>query len=65
MLESFLAPGAQKLDIGAGGPAAGLVYGQSVTDACMDWDMTHTVLAQLARSARARAGARRPARGGR
>jgi 3-deoxy-7-phosphoheptulonate synthase len=65
MLESFLAPGAQKLDIGAGGPAAGLVYGQSVTDACMDWDMTHTVLAQLSRSARARAGARRPARGGR
>ncbi len=31
-----------------------LVYGQSVTDACMDWDVTASVLGQLAASARTR-----------
>ena len=29
-------------------------YGQSVTDACMDWDVSAEVLANLARSSRAR-----------
>ena len=41
MLESFLVGGAQNLDVAD--HAAGtddLVYGQSVTDACMDWDVT-------------------------
>ena len=43
----------------AGGTATaagrdGLVYGQSVTDACMDWDVTASVLGQLAASARTR-----------
>ncbi|MET1063598.1 MAG: 3-deoxy-7-phosphoheptulonate synthase [Arthrobacter sp.] len=55
MLESFLVGGAQNLDIAE--HAAGtdeLVYGQSVTDACMDWDVTASVLAQLAASARVR-----------
>jgi len=49
MLESFLAGGAQKLDVAA--VAAGdaeLVYGQSVTDACMGWETTELVLEQLA-----------------
>ncbi|NKX53429.1 3-deoxy-7-phosphoheptulonate synthase [Arthrobacter mobilis] len=53
MLESFLAGGAQKLQIPAvpaGRPA--LVYGRSVTDACMDWNVTCEVLGQLARSVR-------------
>ncbi len=59
MLESFLVGGAQNLDVTAGGKdgAAGrdeLVYGQSVTDACMDWDVTAAVLGQLAASARTR-----------
>lgn len=67
MLESFLVGGAQALevnaavnaDVTAGGKdgAAGrdqLVYGQSVTDACMDWDVTASVLGQLAASARTR-----------
>lgn len=40
MLESFLVAGAQKL----GGE---LVYGQSVTDKCMDFDTTAQVLAHL------------------
>lgn len=55
MLESFLAGGAQSLDVEkvAAGEAE-LTYGQSVTDACMDWDVTAEVLANLARSSRAR-----------
>jgi 3-deoxy-7-phosphoheptulonate synthase len=55
MLESFLVGGAQKLDVGdvAAGTAV-LAYGQSVTDACMEWDVTADVLAALAGAARAR-----------
>ena len=34
MLESFLVAGRQDL------AASPLVYGQSITDACMDWDTT-------------------------
>lgn len=55
MLESFLVGGAQKLDVdGVANGRAALVYGQSVTDACMEWDVTVEVLANLARSSRAR-----------
>ena len=43
MLESFLVAGRQ--DHEAGAP---LRYGQSITDACMDWDTTSEVLEQLA-----------------
>ncbi|MDQ0277868.1 3-deoxy-7-phosphoheptulonate synthase [Arthrobacter silviterrae] len=55
MLESFLVGGAQNLDVDqvAAGTAS-LTYGQSVTDACMEWDVTADVLANLARSSRAR-----------
>ncbi|MEE2567853.1 3-deoxy-7-phosphoheptulonate synthase [Pseudarthrobacter sp. J64] len=55
MLESFLVGGAQNLDVAE--HAAGrddLVYGQSVTDACMEWDVTVSVLEQLAASSRKR-----------
>jgi 3-deoxy-7-phosphoheptulonate synthase len=55
MLESFLVGGAQNLDVAK--QLAGeqeLVYGQSVTDACMEWDVTASVLEQLASSARKR-----------
>ncbi|WP_442544783.1 3-deoxy-7-phosphoheptulonate synthase [Arthrobacter sp. KN11-1C] len=55
MLESFLVGGAQNLDVER--QLAGeqeLVYGQSVTDACMEWDVTASVLDQLAASARKR-----------
>lgn len=55
MLESFLVGGAQNLDVAE--HAAGrseLVYGQSVTDACMDWEVSVSVLNQLAASARKR-----------
>jgi 3-deoxy-7-phosphoheptulonate synthase len=49
MLESFLVAGRQ--DLGSDAP---LVYGQSITDACMDWDTTVTVLDGLAAAVRAR-----------
>jgi hypothetical protein len=45
MLESFLVAGRQE----PGDPAA-LTYGQSVTDACMDIEMTAAVLETLAAS---------------
>jgi 3-deoxy-7-phosphoheptulonate synthase len=45
MMESFLVEGRQDL-----GGAATLRYGQSVTDACMGWDTTVGVLAELARA---------------
>src|SRR3989454_1953752 len=49
MMESFLVDGRQDLK----NPAA-LRYSQSVTDACMGWEMTVPVLAELARAVRAR-----------
>jgi len=52
MLESFLVAGRQDLE-GAGDD---LTYGQSITDACMDWDSTVSVLEQLAAAVRARRG---------
>jgi 3-deoxy-7-phosphoheptulonate synthase len=48
MLESFLVAGRQDLDSGP------LTYGQSITDACMDWDATVAVLERLAGAVRAR-----------
>ena len=45
MIESNLVAGAQPL-----------VYGQSITDACIDWQETHTLLAELAAAVRARRG---------
>ncbi|RIK11975.1 MAG: 3-deoxy-7-phosphoheptulonate synthase [Acidobacteria bacterium] len=53
MLESFLVPGRQE-------PAPqGLVYGQSVTDACMGWEATVEILDDLAAAVRDRRRARR------
>ena len=49
MLESFLVAGRQDHDGGAQ-----LRYGQSITDACMDWDTTSEVLEQLATAVQAR-----------
>jgi 3-deoxy-7-phosphoheptulonate synthase len=51
MLESFLREGRQEP-----GDPAGLVYGRSVTDACMDFDSTVEVLATLAGAVRKRRG---------
>jgi 3-deoxy-7-phosphoheptulonate synthase len=49
MLESFLVGGCQKLVA-----PADLVYGQSITDACLDWESTVSVLEGLAGAVRAR-----------
>jgi 3-deoxy-7-phosphoheptulonate synthase len=49
MLESFLVDGRQELT-----DPAHLAPGQSITDACMGWDMTLPVLENLASAVRAR-----------
>lgn len=49
MIESHLVEGNQNLD--SGKP---LVYGQSVTDACIGWEDTEALLRQLARAVQAR-----------
>jgi 3-deoxy-7-phosphoheptulonate synthase len=49
MLESFLVDGRQDLR-----DPASLVYGQSITDACMGWEMTVPVLHELAAAVRRR-----------
>ena len=49
MMESFIVDGRQELV-----EKSRLVYGQSITDACMGWDMTVPVLYELAEAVRAR-----------
>jgi 3-deoxy-7-phosphoheptulonate synthase len=49
MLESFIVAGRQDLV-----PGRPLIYGQSITDACLDWDTTVEVLDGLAEASRAR-----------
>ncbi|HVX43689.1 MAG TPA: 3-deoxy-7-phosphoheptulonate synthase [Mycobacteriales bacterium] len=51
MLESFLVAGRQNHELGQ---TRDLVYGQSITDGCLDWAMTETVLAELAGAVAAR-----------
>ncbi|HKW79065.1 MAG TPA: 3-deoxy-7-phosphoheptulonate synthase [Candidatus Limnocylindria bacterium] len=49
MIESFLVAGRQELK-----EPASLVYGQSITDACIGWDETEALLGELAAAVRAR-----------
>jgi 3-deoxy-7-phosphoheptulonate synthase len=49
MLESNLVAGTQKLV-----PGQPLVYGQSITDACIDWPQTYELLKDLAAAVRSR-----------
>jgi 3-deoxy-7-phosphoheptulonate synthase len=49
MIESNLVAGAQKLV-----PGKLPVYGQSITDACINWEQTYPLLKELAAAARAR-----------
>jgi len=53
MVESHLNPGAQKFSPGKDDPAK-LAYGQSITDACIGWDDTLTVLDALSSAIKAR-----------
>jgi 3-deoxy-7-phosphoheptulonate synthase len=52
MIESNLVAGAQPLI-----PGQPLVYGQSITDPCIDWKETHALLKELAAAVRDRRGA--------
>jgi 3-deoxy-7-phosphoheptulonate synthase len=49
MIESNLVEGCQQLS-----PGRPLVYGQSITDACMAWPETHALLGELASAVRTR-----------
>jgi 3-deoxy-7-phosphoheptulonate synthase len=51
MLESFIVSGRQ--DLASGRP---LTYGQSITDACLDWERTAVILDRLAGAVEARRG---------
>ncbi|MEM1143749.1 MAG: 3-deoxy-7-phosphoheptulonate synthase, partial [Pseudomonadota bacterium] len=51
MLESNLVEGRQSVV-----PGQALAYGQSITDPCIDWASTETLLSELARAVRARRG---------
>jgi 3-deoxy-7-phosphoheptulonate synthase len=53
MVESHLVPGAQKFTPGKDNPAK-LAYGQSITDACIGWDDSLTVLKVLSDAVLAR-----------
>jgi 3-deoxy-7-phosphoheptulonate synthase len=52
MIESNLVEGRQ--DLPAAGKGQSLVYGQSVTDGCIDWDTSVGVLEGLAQAVRQR-----------
>jgi len=53
MVESHLEEGAQKFTPGKDDPTA-LTYGKSITDACLGWDDSETVLALLSEAVAAR-----------
>ncbi|KQU78445.1 MULTISPECIES: 3-deoxy-7-phosphoheptulonate synthase [unclassified Rhizobacter] len=55
MVESHLQAGAQKFSAGKDDPAR-LAYGQSITDACIGWDDSLTVLDVLHQAVKARRG---------
>ena len=55
MVESHLVAGAQKFSTGKDDPAR-LAYGQSITDACIGWDDSLTVLDVLSDAVKARRG---------
>lgn len=53
MVEGHLKEGAQKFVPGKDNPSQ-LIYGQSITDACLGWDDSVTVLDELAQAVRSR-----------
>ncbi len=55
MVESHIKAGAQKFSAGKDDPTK-LAYGQSITDACIGWDDSLTVLDVLSRAVKARRG---------
>jgi len=57
MVESHLKAGAQKFTAGKDDPAK-LVYGQSITDACINWDDSAAVLETLSKAVKTRRAAK-------
>jgi 3-deoxy-7-phosphoheptulonate synthase len=55
MVESHLEAGAQKYTAGKDDPSK-LIYGKSITDACLGWDDSLTVLEELSAAVKARRG---------
>ena len=53
MMESFLVDGTQEV---IPGHESELVYGQSITDACMGWERTEPLFGELAQAVRDRRG---------
>jgi 3-deoxy-7-phosphoheptulonate synthase len=53
MIESHLVEGSQRFTPGRDDPAA-LVYGQSITDACLGWEDSTAVLSTVAAAVRER-----------
>jgi len=51
MIESHLQAGRQDVT-----PGQDLVFGQSITDACIDWDSSESLLQELAKAVRERRG---------
>jgi len=58
MVESFLVEGAQNVKA----PMSSMVYGQSVTDPCVGWETTVTMLRRLSEAVRTRRGKEREKR---
>ena len=54
MIESNLAGGRQDVPSAAEGGAAKLAYGVSITDACVDYEMTRNMLDELNEAVRRR-----------
>lgn len=54
MIESNIVAGSQQLKFGSASNKDSLVYGQSITDACVGWDQTVTLLEQLSQAVKAR-----------
>lgn len=64
MIESFLVEGRQDIPSAEKGGVKGLVYGQSITDGCINFEDTETVLDYLAASVRTRRGTPTPTQNG-
>lgn len=54
MIESHLVEGRQNISDAKGPLGEGLVYGKSITDACVDWKSTVTILDGLRQAVQAR-----------
>jgi 3-deoxy-7-phosphoheptulonate synthase len=59
MVESYIHPGAQKFTPGKD-EVSQLEYGKSITDPCLGWDNSETILRELSHAVTARRGRAKP-----